>query len=190
MSLRLMSVIGRFGFACLVMLGVPPSFAIADGGTLQVSKSVSDYDIAVFTQPAPLRAGPVDVSVWVQQANTGRLADVQVALIATNRATQQVINAPATHEAATNKLLKSARFELPTSGQWQFEIEVRPQTNSGRGEPTRITFAANVAARLPRWRELAGWIFWPIVPIGLFGAHLYLTGRARRTTSASGEVAN
>src|SRR5258708_34204239 len=52
----------------------PSSFLRADGGALRLSERAGGYRITVFTDPTPLRAGPVDVSVFVQDADTGEPA--------------------------------------------------------------------------------------------------------------------
>ncbi len=178
----------RLAVAGLFLAGPFVSLAHGDGGTLRISQKLEAYDVAVFTDPAPLRAGPVDVSVWAQETNSSRLADVQIMVTAKNNATQQLVRAPATREAATNKLLQAARFELPAAGIWQFDIEVlRRNDAEPSAEGETVSFTADVAERLPRWRELAGWIFWPVVPIGLFGTHLYLVGRAKRPAKPSAD---
>ena len=179
----------RLALASMLVVGPLTACVCADGGTLQVTQTIGDYDVAVFTDPAPLRAGPVDVSVWVQQASTNRLVDVEVTVTARNTVTQQVIRVQATREAATNKLLQAAPFEMSAGGTWQFTIEVRPITASNHSDPVQIAFTAEVAPRLPPWRELAGWILWPVVPIGLFGAHLYLASRTKRGRVPSTAVA-
>ena len=53
--------------------------ARGDGGTVRISERAGPYRVTVFTSPSPLRAGPVDVSVLVQDGETGELAtDVRV----------------------------------------------------------------------------------------------------------------
>ena len=59
----------------------PSSFLRADGGTIRLSEQKGNYRITVFTAPTPLRAGPVDISVLVQEAATGEPAPgVQVTI--------------------------------------------------------------------------------------------------------------
>jgi len=48
----------------------PSSFLRADGGTIRMSEKKGGFLITVFTAPAPFRAGPVDISVLVQDAST------------------------------------------------------------------------------------------------------------------------
>ncbi|HEV3259998.1 MAG TPA: hypothetical protein VG013_24230, partial [Gemmataceae bacterium] len=52
------------------LLSLLPSMAMADGGAIRLSEQKGDYQITVFTAPTPLRAGPVDVSVLIQNAAT------------------------------------------------------------------------------------------------------------------------
>src|SRR5689334_17540453 len=89
-----------------------PSLAMADGGTVRLSEQQGGYSITVFTSPTVVRAGPVDISVLVQDAATGeRAAGVQVTITATRRGSTDVaFDGPATTEAATNKLYYAAVF--------------------------------------------------------------------------------
>ena len=41
---------------------------------MRLSERAGGYRVTVFTDPTPLRAGPVDVSVFVQDADTGEPA--------------------------------------------------------------------------------------------------------------------
>src|SRR5262249_156491 len=54
------------------LITVSPGHARADGGTVRLSQRAGGYQVTVFTEPTPLRAGPVDVSVLVQDAATGQ----------------------------------------------------------------------------------------------------------------------
>jgi len=52
-----------------MVLGAWAPIIRADGGTLRLWERAGNYKVAVFTDPTPLRAGPVDVSVFVQDAS-------------------------------------------------------------------------------------------------------------------------
>ena len=54
-----------------LLLGTWCAPAIADGGSMRLSGKKGGYQITVFTAPTPFRAGPVDISVLVQDASTG-----------------------------------------------------------------------------------------------------------------------
>ena len=157
-----------------LVLGVGPSVAVADGGTVRYSGRQADRLVTVFTDPTPLRTGLVDVSVLVQDAKSGQaLGDVPVVVSAEPiDHSQQPVAVTATAEAATNKLLRAARFDLPSPGGWHLEVDV---DDSGR--KATIDFDVEVAEGLPPWFELGLWIGWPLAAIGLFGVHQVLVHR-------------
>ena len=96
----------------------------ADAGTLRARERFNGYQVTVFTAPAPVRAGPVDVSVLVQdEKGTPVRADVSVALWPRGRPEEQ-LRRRATAEAATNKLFRAAIFELPEAGWWDGEVAI------------------------------------------------------------------
>jgi hypothetical protein len=147
----------------------------ADGGTVQLSRQQGEYRITVFTAPAPLRAGPADVSVLVQHAGTGQaIPTARVTIRATPRGRQgDTIVCAATKEAATNKLFRAAVFELPEAGWWELDVVVEGE---GR-EPTEVRFEVEAAERMPQWVTLWPWLAWPAAAIGLFGLHQLLARR-------------
>lgn len=149
----------------------------ADGGALRLSEKKGGYQITVFTAPTPFRAGPVDISVLVQDGVTGEpLPHARVAVRITKLG-QLVLEYPATSERATNKLLRAAQLELPEPGRWELEVEVE-----GVHGLTVINGEVEAAERLPRWRELWPWIGWPALAIALFGIQQVL---ARRRSTGS-----
>jgi len=84
------------------------------------------YEIAVFTAPNPFVAGPVDISVLVLDSSSGEPvpdAKVSVKVEPLGRPVEAVLH-PATSEAATNKLLYAAVFELPEPGFWVVEVAI------------------------------------------------------------------
>jgi hypothetical protein len=71
--------------------------------------------------------------------------------------------------------MQAAPLDLPLSGDWRFEVDVRGADAKQARTAVNVAFDATAAQRLPRWREMAAWIFWPLAPIALFGTHLWLT---------------
>jgi hypothetical protein len=155
----------------------PSSLARADGGAVRLCERAGDYQLAVFTLPTPFRAGPVDVSVLVQDAATGEcVAQARVTLHLTAWGSGQVLEYPATSGAASNKLFHEATFELPEAGRWEVEVSV-----DGPQGPARARFEVEAGAAPPRWQELWPWFGWPAVAVALFGLHRVLAGRRRPT---------
>ncbi len=158
----------------------PSSLLRADGGAVRLHEKAGAYQITVFTAPTPLRAGPVDVSVLVQDAAGECVPGARVSLRLTARESGEVLEYQATAEAATNKLLQAAVFELPEPGWWDVEVAVE-----GPQGPARLWFGVQADERLPRWLEWWPWFTWPAVAVALFGLHQVLV-RRRMSHQATG----
>jgi hypothetical protein len=158
----------------------PSSFLRADGGTIRLSERQGNYRITVFSAPTLVRAGPVDISVLVQDAATGQpVSGVQVAIQAARRGSPGLaVQHHATTEAATNKLLYAAAFDLPEPGWYALEVSV-----DGVLGQAQVRFDLEAAEPLPPWLAMAPWVGWPILAILLFGVHQLLV--RRKTHSAA-----
>ncbi len=161
-------------------LGIGYVPAKADGGALRLAGKEGRYQITVFTEPTPFRAGPVDVSVLVQDASTGDLVKQVRVIVRMSKAGRPPLENPATTEVATNKLFRAAQFELPEPGRWELRVEVE-------GLLGRAVIASEIEAAepLPRWREMWPWIGWPALAIVLFSIHQMLARCAGRSISYS-----
>ena len=145
----------------------PTSLLLADGGAVRLSREQGNYQIAVLTTPTPLRAGPIDISVLVQNAGTHELVlDGQVVLNLTQRGRPgRSVSHLATAEAATNKLFRAAHFELPEPGWWDVDVSIDGPLGNANA---RVEL--QVAEPLPAWQAMWPWFGWPVFVICLFGA--------------------
>lgn len=99
--------------------------ALADGGTVQLRKEAGPFVITVFTAPAPLSAGPVDISLLLQNRNgLEPVLDASVSLILRSEASGAEIQARPTRERAQNKLLYAAPLTFAESGKWQVNVSI------------------------------------------------------------------
>ena len=171
--------------AVTVVAGPCCVFALADGGQVRVMERRGNYQLTVFTSPNPLRAGPVDVSVLVQDAKTGLpIPDVTVAVeLKSPDKSLPPIRAAATTDAATNKLLHAALVELPAPGRWDVRVEC---TTARDRTPIEVSFAMDAAPPLPRWLSVWPWFSWPIVAVLLFGIHRALVHRRQTHRTLGG----
>jgi len=153
----------------LLLFGLAAT-AQADGGLVQVSQVVGDERVTIFTSPNPLRAGPIDVSVWVQEAASGTtLPDARVELeLSLPAAGSETLRASATHAAATNKLFLAAMLDVPQAGLWHLSANVEGQSRSGATFNRRLNCNLFVAEPLPKWRSMWPWYCWPAVVVLLF----------------------
>src|SRR5262249_5998526 len=117
----------------------------------------------------------VEVSVLVQEAASGKpLPDVPVEAWAYRADDPDWrTGAPATPEAAANKLFRAAELQLPEPGRYLVKVFV--------GDPWEgVWVEFEVEARAgppPPWLELAPWVGWPAAAVLLFAAHAWLAGR-------------
>jgi hypothetical protein len=138
------------------------------------------YRISVFTSPDPLRAGPIDISVLLQDAETGNAipnAQINVSLIPSS-GRGVTTYAVATSDAATNKLLNAALVELPEAGLW--DVEVACLTEHG---PARVQFKIDAAPRSAGRLKVWPWFSWPVAVVMLFGVHRCLVLRRKTATT-------
>jgi hypothetical protein len=145
--------------------------ARGDGGLLRLKQIAGPYDISVFTAPAPLRVGRIDVSVMVLR-QTDHAPVLDAAVDVTLRGPGGELRAPATVAAATNKLLYAALIEVPAPGRWTLSARVR----SGTSDVT-VAGEVDVAPALS-----PAWTFWPYLmlpalAVALFVLHQWLKAR-------------
>ncbi len=167
----------------LLALAAP---ARGDGGTLRLSERAGPYRVSIFTAPEPLRVGPADISVLVQDAGSGApVADVVVRLplwpaeASGGRQAAEALLYTATTKQAVNKLLRAAAVEFPTARPWRIAVDIE-----GPRGPAYCAVEVDVAGPLPRWRQMWPWFSWPVVPIILFILHQLLRPRSRERPAA------
>jgi hypothetical protein len=113
--------------------------------------------------------------VLVQDASTGDpVTQVTVTVRMSKADDGRALEHPATTEAATNKLFRSAQFELPDEGRWLMQILVE-----GPHRTAVVTCEVDAAERLPRWLEMWPWFGWPGLAILVFGIHRYCRGTGK-----------
>jgi hypothetical protein len=159
-------------FLCGLLL---PRAAFADGGLLRASETAGPFIITVFSSPTPLRAGPADISVMVQERDTGAPAlDAQVTVTAQRSGDGlQPVVAAATRAQATNKLLYAALVDLTAAGSWDLHVTVNRDTATAR-----ITTTLAVGPPLPRLLAFWPYLALPPAAILLFALHQWLRLRA------------
>ena len=146
-------------------------------GRLVLVEQQGDARISVFTSPDPLRAGLIDISVLLQDAETGQPIDdaqVNVQMTASDLG-GRTIHAVATHAAATNKLLRAALMELPSPGSWDVEIAYVADSKPAR----QVYFTLEAGQPLTHWLTVWPWFTWPFGVILLYGIHRWRVGATR-----------
>jgi len=144
--------------------------ARADGGRVRVRQDAGPFSITVFTAPEPACAGPVDVSVLVQDPASGdAVLDAAVEVVLTSPERGPVLRANA--EPGRNRLLHEAIVALPAPGTWRLDVVVRRGDASG-------TVSTVLPVEPPASRVLSIWPFLAVPPLAV--ALFALRGRLRR----------
>ena len=152
---------------CVSVL-LAPGLAMADGGAIQTMQEVGGFSISVFTSPAILTEGEVDISVLVQDPESHlTLTGAKVQVITTPRAHSYLAEQhEATEELATNRLFKACHVQLAAG--WH-DVEVIVSDNQRRG---RVAFAVLVGPAPTGAANFWPWFTWPAVPLVLVAANL------------------
>ena len=150
-------------YLAVLLLALPRLFA--DGGAVQLRQESGPFVITVFASPSPARAGPVDISVLVQDRATLRaLLDADVSLHFAGGASE--IDASATRAQAQNKLLYAANLNLPVDGSWRYSVSVH------RGQAQGIASGSlSVAPAAPAIAQHWGSIAFAPLCILIFALH-------------------
>src|ERR1700741_169076 len=116
----------KWFFGALAIVALVPAVAMADAGAVRASERHGNRQITIFTDPTPLRAGPVDVSVLVQDVTTGEvlLSDTIDIEVAPQSLPSSLVLYRATSAAASNKLFQAAKLDLPEPGWWDLSVTV------------------------------------------------------------------
>jgi len=146
----------------IVFLSVWP--LLGDGGALLLQQKTGPYLVSVFAAPVPLRAGPVDISVLVQDNKNSTLvldADVVIHL--------RGETLHASRKQAQNKLLYAATLNLLEPGEWNYSISVCRDEKEDKVKGTLLVAEAGAKPEV-YWAYLA----LPVCAIALFAGNQWL----------------
>jgi hypothetical protein len=159
--------------AGLFLLAAPAAWP--DGGVVRLRETRGGLVVTVFTAPDPLRAGPQDVSVLVQDVSGAPILDAEVTLRfdPPDRAGAGFA-VRALRAQATNKLLQAAQVDLREVGKWQLVVAV-----SRAGQTTELSCDLPVGPAAHRMADLWDMFALPPTIVVLFA--LNQTLRRRRS---------
>jgi len=108
----------------LIGLSVLVRIARADGGAVMCQRASAPFAITLFSREMPLRPGPADLSVLLEQPGAhSPILDARV-FISLEHENGTIIRTEATRNQARNKLLYCSLFTLPKSGHWKISLHV------------------------------------------------------------------
>lgn len=150
----------------------------ADGGRVLAEKQARAYRVVLFGNPSPLRAGPVDLSLFLEQSEkNGPVLDAMVSfrLNKLSRPTPELAwkgagcvtpgqAVPVSQGHAGNGLLYSALLGIPEPGLWELGVSI-----SREGKTEIVSFELPVDRAPP---PMLTW--WPVVALMPLGILLYI----------------
>lgn len=128
--------VARFVFPAL-MLSLPlaalaygwlaPDTIDTDGAVVRMQEFCGPFRVSVFTAPGELPMGAADVSVLVQDRDSGQaILDATVDLtVRSADGSGRSKSIRATRTRSTNKLLDAATVNLPSPGSWELRVSVQ-----------------------------------------------------------------
>lgn len=144
--------------------------AWADGGLVRISQPAGPFVVTVFSAPTPLRAGPIDLSVLVQDPDGDRtVLDAEVHVSMYQVGGSRHLHTSATHDQATNKLLYAALLDLPEPGAWEVKLYITRGSQSAE-----LSFLVDADPPLPPWRAYWFYFVLPVVGIVVLTLHQWL----------------
>jgi hypothetical protein len=170
---------------------------MGDGGAIQYQGNTGPFHVTVFTLPAILSAGPIDITALVQDSATLIPlldAEVHFDLSSKSGSVQQpsiwsppacawmpapnLNSVPARLNHGENKLLYGAVVQIPHSGSWDLHVKILRGTNES-------VLATSFIVNPPPPPPLAYWHLFIIPPLGVAGFILYQSARRKRARIAN-----
>lgn len=148
---------------CVFAALISPASVHADGGRVELSQSLGDQRVTVFSSPTPLIVGEVDISVLVQAADGTVIRNQDVRVVCRHSQSDDATEYIATHDQATNQLLHCARVPMTEPGQWEITVKL------GDDATQQVHFA--LAVLEPSVLPSAQWLI-ALAPLGFIVVYL------------------
>jgi putative membrane protein len=172
--------------AALAYGWLAPDTIDTDGAVVRMQEVSGPFRVSVFSAPGPLPAGAADVSVLVQDRNSGETildatVDLEAQPVGGGGGSESI---RATRSRSTNKLLEAATLNLSSPGSWELRISVQRGSDhvtlSGRLEVATIESPHDHRLAILFLRQFSVFSgMWPFPPQGR------ATGSRGRTSSIS-----
>ncbi|MDP7069895.1 MAG: hypothetical protein QF561_00930 [Phycisphaerales bacterium] len=165
--------------SAVIMLIAAAAAARADSGLVRLSETCGPWKVTVMTDPTPVRQGPIDIAVMVQDAHSGAPeleVSVELTLLHVDSGTR--VKTAATRPQADNRLLHAAKFILPSAGAWEVHTDVASETTEAS-----VAWSFSAAEALPPFASAWPWLLPVPAALVLYGVNRRLhAGRSASTS--------
>jgi len=136
--------------AAIAYAWIAPDKVDIDEAVVRAQDVSGPFNVSVFAAPDPLPVGPCDISVLVQNRDSGgtildAVVDISVESVGGHAGAGSV---RATREQSANKLLEAATVDFPGSGAWQLRVTIHRGPDEGA-----VVSRVEVASASPNARE-------------------------------------
>jgi len=143
----------------------------ADGGAVLLHEQHPPFVITVFGSPVPLRAGNVDLSVFVQSSETLEpVLDAEVLIRL--RSSRSEVKVRATRARSNNHLMYAASAHLDDPGKWDYSVTVKTGSQA-----VDLTGSFDVSPEPPKLDGYWPYLLLPFCALGVFALHQRLSLR-------------
>jgi hypothetical protein len=154
------------------------SWALAargDGGTMLLHQDAGGFTVTLFAMPTPLQVGDADLSVMVQDKNSGKvLLDPVVDLtVVPQTADATGLTVRLARGQVSNRLLQAATVHFSQSGLWRLMLLIQRG-----GDVAQLSTDCNVEPDRSRARLVWFYVLFPVGVILLFVIHQVLKLRS------------
>jgi hypothetical protein len=146
------------GLAALLLFVCCARVSYGDGGTILLHQDSGPFIVTLFAAEQPLRVGPADLSVMVQDKATG---DILLDPVIEVTMPSQTVRLQSAHSG--NRLLQAGTVNFSHPGRWPLQVEVRRGKDVARLS-TELTVEADHSRSLLVWF----YVLLPAVIIVLF----------------------
>jgi len=169
------ALVQKWTFLLLVLMSLSliTRVARADGGVVMCQRTSAPFTITLFSSEMPLRPGPADFSVLLEQPDGHTpILDAQVFMELQHEG-GMFIHAEATRSQARNKLLYCSLINLPAAGHWKIRLHIRRSD-------TRAEMLSDLVVVAPQPVFLSHWELIAVLPliVTLFILNQWLRRRA------------
>jgi hypothetical protein len=119
----------------ILFAGLATATARGDGGRVQMHERAGPFVVTLFSVPDNLVAGPADLSVGVEDAETGEMiddAEISLSLSLLDSGSANPIMVTLTRGASTNGIMQAAQVTFTSAGHWHVALVVTHQGMRGR----------------------------------------------------------
>jgi len=138
----------------LIWLFLLTQVAQADGGVVMCQRTSAPFNITLFSSEMPLRPGPADLSVLLEQPDRHTPILDALVVMELQHESGMFIQAQATRSLARNKLLYCSLINLPTPGHWKIRLHIK-RGNTTAELLSDLIVAAPKPVLLSHWELIA-----------------------------------